>query len=192
MQITLKPPDRPKFRQALEIAGGNTRPLMVAWSVEVGNQARKNAMAHGGRSFWRREVAGSVQEDVTGPDTATVYSTSPIAHHVHEGGIIRPKNGRMLAIPLTDEARKRWPREWPADELFIIRRRNGDKDQAVLARKKGKRGIIENMYVLKSWVDQDPRPWWPDDRTVLQLGEKAAGIYIRTQEKKFNAAQENI
>lgn len=189
MQITFIPPDVVKFNHALEIAGRNTRPLMVAWSVEVGNQARKNAMAHGGRSFWRREIAGSVMEDVTGPDTAMVYSTSYIAEHVHKGGIIRPKNGRMLAIPLTDAARRKWPREWPRDELFIIRRKHDGKDQAVLARKKGKRGLLEELYVLKRWVEQDPRPWWPDDQSVLLLGEKAAAVYIRTQEKKFNDPQ---
>lgn len=42
-----------------------------------------------------------------------------------EGGTIFPKTARLLAQPVTPEAKKQWPRDWPGDVLFMIRSKNG-------------------------------------------------------------------
>jgi len=77
---------------------------------------------------------------------------------LHEGGIIRPRRAKALAIPLNREARKRGPREWPQGALFLIRSDDKPDTVGVLFRKKGRDGV-EPMYVLRGKVTIQPHPW---------------------------------
>lgn len=59
---------------------------------------------------------------------------------------ITGKNGK-LAIPLTPEASKLWPRDWPSKDLTLI---VGDGGKAVLATKQGDK--LKAQYALVSSV----------------------------------------
>ena len=52
-----------------------------------------------------------------------LFSDLPYARIQNQGGTIRPKTGKNLAIPVTGQARKLWPRDWPSGALsFQIRK----------------------------------------------------------------------
>lgn len=42
------------------------------------------------------------------------------------GGVVSPRAGRNLAIPLTAKARNMWPRDWPQKDLFVSRSKLGN------------------------------------------------------------------
>ena len=87
-------------------------------------------------------------------------NASILAHKVN-GGPIVPKRGKMLAIPLTPEARKRGsPSDASYPELFVLP--DKAKNQAFLARKwKGKgasKKPLQLWYLLVRSVMQHPHP----------------------------------
>lgn len=93
-----------------------------------------------------------------------------LAHKVN-GGPIVPKRGKMLAIPLTPEARKRGsPSDASYPELFILP--DKAKNQAFLARKwKGKgasKRPLQLWYLLVRSVMQKPHPdALPTEKQIL-------------------------
>lgn len=71
-----------------------------------------------------------------------------------QGGTIHAKN-KMLSIPLSNRAEKRWPRDW-GDELFFVKTKAG---KALLAERvgRGKSAKLLVHYVLKRSVDISPK-----------------------------------
>jgi hypothetical protein len=60
-----------------------------------------------------------------------------------EGGSIKAKRSKLLAIPLTPKAKSRWPRDWPKNSLALIKTKKGN---LLLIDAKSKR--IKAHYVL--------------------------------------------
>lgn len=73
--------------------------------------------------------------------TASVQSDAPYAYIHETGGIIRPRNGKYLTIPMTPEARARPARAW-GGRLFVPR------GKRYLASKQG-RGIKPQFALVK-------------------------------------------
>lgn len=70
-----------------------------------------------------------------------------------QGGIVRPRVMKHLAIPLIRLPVGKWPRHFPRDgrgRLFMLRKKGGEP-RWILARKKGKRGV-EAVFLLRKWV----------------------------------------
>ena len=96
------------------------------------------------RSLTMQEVSG---------DLAMRVGTGMIYARIHEyGGVIRPVRARMLAVPITPEARKHGPRQFPRP-LFVVK---GPK-RAVLAEQDGDQ--MQVHYVLMSSVTMPARPY---------------------------------
>ncbi len=96
-----------------------------------------------GTGALRRSFRSALVQTGSKTITAGVFSDLPYARIQNTGGTIRPKTVKNLAIPLTPEARKLWPRDWaPGDLVFQIRR--------------GKKLLFDRsnrlQYVLKSSV----------------------------------------
>ena len=85
---------------------------------------------------------------------AGALSTLVYAGIQDKGGTIHSKN-RMLSIPLSKKAEKRWPRDF-GEELFLVKTKAG---KALLAERigSGKRARLLFHYVLKKSVDISPK-----------------------------------
>jgi phage gpG-like protein len=85
----------------------------------------------------------------------------PYARIQHEGGIIRPKHAKFLAIPLTPAAKEHKPREYPG-ATFI---RKG------IIFEKLESGKVKALYALKKQVELPARPYMfldPADETRIR------------------------
>lgn len=82
--------------------------------------------------------------------SARTFSPLPYAGIQDKGGTIRPKTARALAVPLTNEAQKRWPRDWSREQLKLVVL----KGKALLVERlgKGKMARLKAHYVLKDHV----------------------------------------
>jgi phage gpG-like protein len=88
-------------------------------------------------------------------DELVLRAGSKQARLMHFGGTVRPVSAKALAIPLTREARRKPPRQWPAGKLFLMKTKTG----AFLA-EKGKRGGKPTLhFVLKASVTVPARPF---------------------------------
>ena len=117
--------------------------------------------------FWLRKVKDHTRFQGATDREATVSIASREFLHKLRGGTITAKSGKMLAIPLSDFAKRMGsPREWnDRSQLFVIK----TTSQAFLARKTGNgegKGAIEFLYLLKHSVTQiaDPRALPPIER----------------------------
>ena len=141
--------------------------LIHGWAEEIVTLAIENAKKKkqevNGRSFWQREVIGSVHS-TEHENHAVVYSDNYIAEHVHTGGIVKPTNHKNLAIPIDKSAKGKRASEWGNQLIFVFRRqKNGPKRTYLALPMKRK---VKFLYVLKPQVYQKPRPWWPDDEQI--------------------------
>lgn len=148
-----------KLANKLNAAEFSLQPLMRPLTATIGDLAQKNAREKLKGRFGAK-IARSVEIDLDGQ---TIYCSSYIGEHAHEGGTIRAKNGKNLAIPINQMAREsgEWPREIP--DLFAVN--VGRK--VFLAKESADGKNLDFWFVLKPQVYQDPRPWWPDDDEVL-------------------------
>lgn len=100
-------------------------------------------------------TSAALVEKVAGKSTilGVVGSAHPASRIQERGGTIRAKRTRNLAIPISDLARKRRPRDFP--DLFVFISTKG-KGKALLAREIGKNADgtarLEFLYVLKPSV----------------------------------------
>lgn len=123
--------------RAAEYASGQIRREVAAWTSNTSTR-KTGALA---RSF----VPTLVKSDPR-VIRAGSYSALPYAR-IHElGGVIRPRNARALAIPLTPQARRMSPRQF--GNLVYIHRK---PRLPILAQVIGK-GRIKPQYVLKFQV----------------------------------------
>ena len=171
-------------RQVAVLAQGPLRESIVATMKEGGRWA-KGRLA--------RSVTTSAIES-SNPDakrTTKVYGFRTGSRLVYariqdQGGIIRPRTVRYLAIPtrnLGARMRSRWPRDWPRGELFLIPAvgPRAGKDP-LLARKV--RDKIQVLYVLKKQVTIPAK-----DYTGKAL-DKGGPLLARFAEDQFAAAAE--
>lgn len=147
----------------------SSKRFMKAWAIAIKNLAKNNvqkkASDSNGRSFWQREILPSIHEDV-GESYAEIYSDSYIAQHVHDGGVIRPRNRKYLAIPLQASLRKKSPRDisWKtkSGKPVWVPRKNGNG--YVLCDLFGRKKTLQPKFALVTETKpQRPRPWWPDE-----------------------------
>lgn len=86
-----------------------------------------------------------------GKVSAKTTSTLVYAGIQDRGGLISPSTRQYLSVPLSMEAAKRWPRDWPQGRggLFLIKSKRGN---LILAKRAGKKGL-KPVYVLKKQVE---------------------------------------
>ena len=98
-----------------------------------------------------------------------------IGLHIHQGGPVRSRNGKILAIPTKWNPHKNkeiFARNYP-EELQVIKSKR--KNRAYLFKKLLTPGEVlgRPLYVLTPRTrPQKPRPWWPDSKDLDTLAEK--------------------
>lgn len=138
----------------------------------VYEEARKNAIGLGGQ-FGQR-IARSLRTRVDGM-TGIVSSDGAdgyIGLHVHQGGPVRSRNGKMLAIPTRYNDQKDIFASDRNDLMLVKSRR-----RCYLFKELTEPGAVlgKPLYVLTHETrPQKPRPWWPDESRVRQLAEDFA------------------
>lgn len=110
--------------ELIRIRGLVKRPrgLMAAAGKRVAKELRQHFAekdAKGNRRgwhrshFWNRRIRQSTSMTAATDNSAEVTIAAPEFIQKLRGGTIRPRRGRMLALPLTSRAKKaRSPREW--------------------------------------------------------------------------------
>ncbi len=136
--------------------------------------ADRNAREKIGGGFGGR-LADAIRCETSG-ETVEIFLGGPegyIGLHVHEGGAIRSRSGKPLAIPLPTASTRRYnPQRLFAREisgqvpLFRLRSRAGNE---LLFRRPDKGGELEApLFLLKDeTAPQRPRPWWPTEAEAL-------------------------
>jgi len=103
------------------------------------------------------KIAATIQKQIF-PAYASIVVTHKLARHKDKGGTIRAKN-KLLAIPISEESRKRSPSFFP--NLFSFRSRKGN---LILAEKDGKG--VKLLFVLKKSVKQKGLKWFPTIKDI--------------------------
>jgi len=88
-------------------------------------------------------------------------ATVPYARIHHEGGVIKPKNAKYLAIPLTPGARASAPRYYPGETFSA---------KGVIFEKL-ENGKVKALYALKKQVEIPARPYMlldNNDKTLIK------------------------
>ncbi len=118
------------------------------------------------------KLVNSIKHRVVG-EQVTIGTNVNYAKIHHEGGIIRPRNAKYLAIPLTKEAAVKRPREFT--DTFI--------QKGVIFRKLGD-GSIEALYALKRQVEMPSRPYMFIDNQTQESIRQLVIDYIAKQTKR--------
>lgn len=109
-----------------------------------------------GHNFYTREGRAKTVADA-GSNVAIVRVESYKMAHKLRGGVVRAKNVRMLAIPVSEIAKQRGisPSKWrESPELFLIKSKRGN-----LLLMSGKtRSELQTHFVLRSSVRHKPHP----------------------------------
>lgn len=141
---------------------------------EIKARIRKNLITPssgkaGGTTLYQRgQLSRSIKYRTEG-DSVIISAGGqdvPYARIQHEGGIIKPKNAKYLAIPITAKARLSYARNYDG-ETFIANGMIFEKDEG---------GKIHPIYALKKQVIIPPRPYMellPDDLTKIKTEVKA-------------------
>ena len=153
--------------------GLTPRQFMIKWTGEVRKLAQKRAREKIGGDFGDRIAKGSIQTDESNPLRHTIYTGGEngfIADHIHFGGVIRPKERKYLAIPVDDDVKGKYPREYPGKLVFLRKKDEGPNGRAYLAKPMKRK--IKPLWLLKRSVNQRPRPWWPEEWEVREVTEE--------------------
>jgi len=156
--------------------------FLLAWGRAVAVQAQRNALAKGGRRLWR-DLARSVNVRTLGPDGVEVFSSHVAAAQKQFGGPIEaPGKGpgshgaSMLTIPIRgSRAEGKTVAEFEAggDKLFVLGKQDGERGGILCAT--GADGAPEHLFILtKRTKPQRAQPWFPDDKTIADIGEHFA------------------
>lgn len=156
-----------------KLNGLTPRQFMIKWTGEVRKLAQKRAREKIGGDFGDRIAKGSIQTDESNPLRHTIYTGGEngyIAEHIHFGGVIRPKERKYLAIPVDDDVKGKYPREYPGKLVFLRKKDEGLHGRAYLAKPMKRK--IKPLWMLKRSVNQRPRPWWPEEWEVHEVTEE--------------------
>ena len=139
---------------------------------EVFLETRNRALRLGSRLGPR--IARSLSTTVSGLEGEVLAAGADgyVGLHVHQGGPVRSRNGKILAIPT------RWNNDKDKfasdrDDLQLIKSKR--KNRAYLFKKLLTPGEVlgRPLYVLTPRTrPQRPRPWWPDSKDLDTLVEK--------------------
>ena len=153
--------------------GLTPRQFMIAWTTKVKQFAQQRARERIGGDFGHEIAKGSIQTDDSNPNRHVIYTGGEngyIADHIHFGGVIRPKERKYLAIPVDDDVKGKYPREYPGKLVFLRKKDEGPNGRAYLAKPMKRK--IKPLWVLKRSVNQRPRPWWPEEWEVREVTEE--------------------
>ena len=147
-------------------------PIIEGLTDEVYEETRVRALKLGSRLGPR--IARSLRTTVSGLEGEVLASGADgyVGLHVHQGGSVRSRNGKILAIPT------RWNNDKDRfasdrDDLQLIKSKR--KNRAYLFKKLLTPGEVlgRPLYVLTPRTrPQRPRPWWPDSKDLDTLAEK--------------------
>lgn len=153
--------DTAKWRKLAERIGADMLPTLAATVLRGAHTVASiissvvMERAAGGTSQLARSFIANVGFVQRTKDevSARTWSPLPYARIQDEGGTILPRTAKALAIPVTPEAKKMWPRDWPGDRLFMVVLRG----KALLAERlgSGKGAKLKVHYVLKPSVTLD-------------------------------------
>lgn len=102
------------------------------------------------------------------------FGTNLIYARLHqEGGVIRPKNGKYLAIPLTREAQRAVSPRRFAGSLFTIKSKKGN---LLLAERSG--GGIKPQYALLKQVHIPARPFLGLNQKTIDIISRIFAEYV--------------
>ena len=118
------------------------------------------------------KLVNSIKRRVVG-EQVTIGTNVNYAKIHHEGGIIRPRNAKYLAIPLTKKAAVKRPRDY--QNTFI--------QKGVIFRKL-RDGSIEALYALKRQVEMPARPYMFIDNQTQESIRQLVIDYIAKQTKR--------
>jgi len=139
MALTLQPALGRAVLKAANYAGGEiARTVIDEFPRGTGELAR---------SFLPAKFVDASDELAAGALSDLVY-----ADILDRGGTVKPKTAKALAIPISPQAKKRWPRDWPDGVLTLIVSKRGTP---LLIEAKASRTILH--YVLKQSVTIAPR-----------------------------------
>jgi len=160
-------------------------PFFKSWGNAVARMGRNNALAKGGRRFWR-SVADRVRlKSATDSEAVVSCDHAPGVFKetggVHGDFIIRPKNKRALTIPISDEAKGKTVAEFElgGHELFPIKAK-GPETKGILAYLDAG-GNLHPLFALRTKAQQKPDQWWSDDASVSAAGLKEAQFWLDRQ-----------
>lgn len=174
-----------------------TRPLMARLGRGLERDLRRHFLARDRegnrrgwptRHFWAREVRAHTALTHIAAESATVAIASPPFAQKLYGGVIRPKRGRMLALPVTAEAYTAGsPKNWPASGRRYLFRPTGRRFLAV-REAAGGRGSLRVQYVLVPSVTQAPDARaLPDIQAVSDRLTADAEAWIAAQMRRVQA-----
>ena len=153
--------------------GLTPRQFMIKWTGEVRKLAEKRAREKIGGDFGDEIAKHSILTDDSDPNRHTIYTGGEngyIADHIHFGGVIRPRVRKYLAIPVDDDVKGKYPREYSGKLVFLRKKDEGPHGRAYLAKPMKRK--IKPLWMLKRSVNQRPRPWWPEDWEVREVTEQ--------------------
>lgn len=181
---------------------GDSRVIVAACAKRLEKELRDhfaaldkkpNSMGWPKRHFWNRQVRSRIALTNISSTSATVSIASPELVHRIQGGTIRPKRGKTLAIPANAEAYKAGsPREASVDQLDYIPLHQGNLVGALIRRfqsiiKKTKKGTTGKMiggdvwYWLVRSVNTKPHPEELPDNAILStaIADEARKVIAR-------------
>ena len=152
-------------------------PVFQAFGTLVKREARRNAMAKGGRGFWL-QVADRTRVAEVSADSVTVVNDHVAAAQKQFGGPIAARNRKALAIPVDPMARGRRPSEF-TQPLKVVRTKRG---ASLLGYEEGRgagRRFVALYALVKRTRPQRPDPFWPTPERARELAEEAARLAVR-------------
>jgi hypothetical protein len=132
----------PKMAQATmragEVVAGQIRREISAWTSNTSTK-KSGALARSFQTKLVKTEGGNVE--------VGVYSSLPYARIHERGGVIRPKNGKFLTIPISPQAQRTTARRFP-EPLFYLHR---PPAHPVLAEQLGG-DRVQAHYILRTSV----------------------------------------
>ena len=133
------------------------------------------------------ELAGGIRSKPEGT-TLTVdhvtNDTNHLAEHVQDGGVIRPRQRKYLAIPLMKELRGESPEfvHWRTpngEPVWLPRKRGPGWVMLDYVGRKKNRELQAKFALVPETKPQRPRPYWPTDQEVVTLTEREIAAWLK-------------
>lgn len=159
----------------------NTLGFMKVWGNAVAKQARSNARAKGGRSFWQKVARNVRLHSVTGH--SAIVEADAKGKFKQTGGTIRPKNKKALTIPVADEAKGKSAADFESGgrKLFVLPSKKGETVGVLGYREDD--GDFHGLFLLRRSVFQKKDPWFPSRRRCTMLGLREAQLFLNREVK---------
>lgn len=158
----------------------NRRRFLMRWGARVRKLAIDNALAKGGRRFWR-EIARSINlEEISTEGGVLVGAAHVAAAQKQYGGIIKAKGkaaggADALTIPISDESRGHRAAKFvlAGRRLFAIGMDRRSGDRGVLGYEED--DSFHPLYALRRQTRyQRPDPFFPSAGQVSDIGATEA------------------